>query len=175
MNGRDEGRLAVRLTGRQLVLLGAVEALLGSGPFFVPAAHKRIAPLRTRLEEAADAVEDELRRVWAAVGVPLADPTIDLAVQARRRATRATIRLTRAHLRSLLLGMPALLIEFRDKWTDFCVLSAPFNVDYYGLRLRDLRALGRRLQAELDRPAHPSTRPPESGRARHNAKRARRG
>lgn len=171
----DFPRLRVRLSGRQLVLLGAVQSSLSSWPFFVPAAKVRVERDRSPFRKLRVHLLSELMRVWAKVGLPLADPTVDRAIQARRRASRAVVRLEKNDVRTLLRGIPILLLEFRDKWSEFCVVTAPFNVDYYGLRLRDLQALGRRLQAELGRPAHPTRRPGEPGGPRRRSRRAHRG
>lgn len=172
---RDAPSLHVRLSGRQLVLLGATQSSLSSWPFFVPAAKVRVEQRRSEFRKLRVHLLSELQRLWASVGLPLADPTVDRAIQARRRKTRAVVRLERAHVRTLLRGIPILLLEFRDKWSEFCVVTAPFNVDYYGLRLRDLHALGRRLQTELDRAARAKKRRVEPGGPRRTSKRARRG
>lgn len=171
----DAPRLSVRLSGRQLVLIGAIQSSLSSWPFFVPAARVRAERSRVRFRELRGHLLSELQRVWTSVGLPLADPTFDRAIQARRRASRAVVRLEKTHVETLLGGIPLLLLEFRDKWSEFCVVTAPFNVDYYGLKLRDLHALGRRLQAELDRLAHPTSRPVEPSGPRRTSRRVRRG
>lgn len=134
--------------------------MLAVWPFEKDSARRAIRSMRERCVVSDNQIHRVLSALWAAKGLPVADPTIDVARQEKRRATRATIRLPIAAVRVLVQGIPVLLAEFAGNWLEFC-LTNTYGVDYYGLEPRDLVRLRHTLLRALQ--ARPSSSPRARG------------